>query len=62
MSRLIVEIELSAEQIGKFQYEAHCSDKSVDALATEVIAVYSKSGDMAKESEVMTEGKGIPCG
>lgn len=56
MARLIVELELNSEQIGKFQYEAHCSDKSVDALATEVIAVYIKSGDMA------TEGKEITCG
>ncbi len=56
MAELFVKLKLAAEQIGKFQYEAHCSDKSVDALATEVIAVYIKSGDMA------TEGKEIPCG
>ena len=54
MAYLIVKLELNAEQIEKFQFEAHCADKSLDTLATEVIAVYIKSGDMAKESEVMT--------
>ncbi len=56
MARLIVELELDAEQIGKFQYEAHCADKTVDVLATEIISVYIKSADMA------AEGKETPCG
>lgn len=56
MARLIVELELNAEQINKFQFEAHCADKSMDKLASEVIAVYIKSGD------TVTIGKENPCG